>query len=387
MKLSIEIKKEYTRVDDLQIVYSGENYFTILRQLIGSAQERIHFQTYIFDGDETGELIANSLIAASLRGVQIFLLVDAFGSKNLPSELIRRMTDAGIHLRFFAPFSMIKNLRVGRRLHHKVITVDSKTSLVGGINIANKYHGDSKNTPWLDYAILVKGKLCADLNEICERIYFKKFHRKKKLSHHNGDNHLLARIRQNDHLRGKQQINRSYIKAIRSAQHTIHISGSYFLPGLVFRKELARASRRGVEVKLILAGVSDVPVFNSATRWLYDYLLRNKIKLYEWKESVLHGKAAVIDGVWLTIGSYNINHLSAAGSLELNVDVIDGKLAEELTLHFDSIIKTGCNEINPEKLNRSLLARFGRWLAYQSTRIFLKLLAIFPKSSFYNKDE
>jgi cardiolipin synthase len=375
--------EEYHKAAEIRLVHSGNDYFETLENLIHQAKHSLHLQTYIFDEDETGKNIANSLKAAASRGVKIHMMLDGYGSKSLSRKFSKDLRSSGIRLRYFAPFFSSQNIYFGRRLHHKVIVADKNTALIGGINIADKYHGSATETGWLDYAILIKGSICQEVDNICLHTYGRKLIWKQKKAKKIpkqilSDELISVRIRENDRLRRKNQISASYLQAIQNAKKSIYITGSYFLPGTRLRKALIRAAKHGVEVHLIMAGVSDVPVFQSATRWLYDLLFRNGIKIYEWEKSVLHGKVAVVDGNWATIGSFNLNHLSAYGSIELNIDVLDEQFSKSFQLHLKSVIETGCKQVFPIHQNNHWTAKLKRWGAYQLTRTTIKIVALFP---------
>lgn len=389
--------REYYPAASVRLVHSGNDYFDTLENIIHSAQHTLHLQTYIFDEDNTGKRIATALKAAASRGVAIAVLLDGFGSKSLSKKFVQELRAAGIDIRFFAPLLSTQSIYLGRRMHHKIVVADKSTALVGGINIADKYHGTATETPWLDYAIMLEGNACEELDMLCHNMYgirnrlrrlkLQRFLKKQTQDIAEDEERILVKIKQNDRLKGKNQISRSYIRAIRNAHSSIYITGSYFLPGTKLRKALVAASKRGVEVNLILAGVSDVPMFQAATTWLYDFLFRNGIKIHEWKKSVLHGKVAVIDDNWATVGSFNLNHLSAYGSIELNVDVPDEAFVKGFKEHLQSIIETGCEQAFPEKQNRRWTARLRRWFAYQLTRTFIKLMVIFPYVNPFKKFE
>lgn len=375
--------EEYRKAAEIRLVHSGNDYFETLENLIHSAKHTLHLQTYIFDEDETGRNIANSLKAAASRGVKVNMMLDGYGSKSLSRKFSKDLRLSGIRLRFFAPFFSSQNIYFGRRLHHKVIVADKNIALIGGINIANKYHGSETEPPWLDYAILIKGSICQEVDDICLHTYGRRFIWKQKKAKKVqkqilSSEHISVRIRENDRLRRKNQISGSYLQAIQNAKKSIYITGSYFLPGTKLRKALIKAAKHGVEVHLIMAGVSDVPVFQSATRWLYDLLFRNGIKIYEWEKSVLHGKVAVVDDNWSTIGSFNLNHLSAYGSIELNIDVLDEQFSKSFQLHLKSVIETGCKQVFPIHQNNHWTAKLKRWAAYQFTRTSIKIVALFP---------
>lgn len=391
-KKKISKADEYRKASSVKLLNSGNDYFESLEKLIHSAIHTLHIQTYIFEEDETGIRIAKALKEASFRGVKIYMIVDAFGSKSLSRKFVNDLRMCGIQLRFFSPLFSSQNIYLGRRLHHKVVISDQNTALIGGINIADKYHGSTGEPPWLDYAILLKGSVCQDIDKICLQVYGRKFIRKKKKNRLVPRQIFLnetisVRIRENDRLRRKNQITASYLNAIHNAKKTIYITGSYFLPGTKLRSALIKAAKRGVEVHLILAGISDVPVFQTATRWLYDLLFRNGIKIYEWEKSVLHGKVAVVDGEWATIGSFNLNHLSAYGSIELNADILDEPFSKAFQLHLMSVIETGCRQVFPNHQNNHWTARIKRWGAYQLTRLTIKTMLIFPVINPFKKFE
>lgn len=389
--------REYYPASRVRLVHSGNDYFDTLENIIRSAKHTIHLQTYIFDDDNTGKRIAVALKEAAQRGVAIALLLDGFGSQALSKKFVLDLQNSGIDIRFFAPFFSTQSIYLGRRMHHKIVVADKSTALIGGINIADKYHGTATESPWLDYAILLEGSVCKQLDMLCRNMYgirnrlrrirLQRFLKKQIQETEENEERILVKIKQNDRLKGKNQISRSYIRAIRNAHTCIYITGSYFLPGSKLRKALVAASKRGVEVNLILAGVSDVPLFQAATTWLYDFLFRHGIKIYEWKKSVLHGKVAVVDNNWATVGSFNLNHLSAYGSIELNIDVPDETFVKGFREHLKSTIETGCEQAFPEKQNNHWTARLKRWFAYQLTRTSIKMMVIFPYLNPFKKFE
>src|SRR3954464_5043471 len=205
----------YYVAESVQLVYSGTDFFEKLIALLQSANTIIHFQTYIYEEDQTGLQIANELKEAANRGVKIYMLLDAFGSKNLSQEFIADLKKSGIRIRFFAPLFSKNTVNFGRRLHHKVVVVDDHAALIGGINISNKYRGSVSTKPWLDYAILVKGAVCEKASKICSAILNKRFIFSTKFSRAIPfDYTTLIRFRQNDRLRGRRQISKGYLQAI-----------------------------------------------------------------------------------------------------------------------------------------------------------------------------
>ena len=382
--------EELHQIRDIRLVHSGTDYFETLENLINSAVYTLQLQTYIFNDDETGRKIAGALKNAASRGVEVSVMLDAYGSNSLSRKFVGDLRLAGIRLRFFSPFFSSQNIYFGRRLHHKVVVADREIALIGGINIADKYHGSSTEPAWLDYAILLNGNVCTTIDKICRQLFGRKFRKWKNNTIPNHDKsfkHTIVRIKRNDRFRRKNQISASYLHAIKNAKNSVYITGSYFLPGLRLRRALTNAVKRGVEVHLILAGVSDVPVFQLATRWLYDFLFRNGIKIYEWQTSVLHAKIAVVDDTWATIGSFNLNNLSAYGSIELNVDVLDKQFSEDFQLVLKEVIQNGCKPIFTENQNNHWPAKLKRWTAYRLTRTAIKAVVLFPYLNPFKKFE
>ena len=144
-----------------------------MKKMIREASHSIHLQTYIFEEDITGESIAAELISASLRGVEVYLLLDGYASRSLSDRFIQRLVSAGIHFRFFEPVWKSRSFYFGRRLHHKVLVTDAHTALVGGVNISDRYNDLPDDPAWLDWAIHVKGDAAVVLFRICVSIWVK----------------------------------------------------------------------------------------------------------------------------------------------------------------------------------------------------------------------
>lgn len=369
----------------VELVYSGKDYFTRLERFIRDAKSEIHIQTYIFDNDSIGTRIAEALKEAARRRVQIYILLDGFGSFSLPSKMINELKQSGINIRFFSPLFSASSFYLGRRLHHKVVVADAKIALIGGINIADKYHGTATEAPWLDYAVELNGSIAAPLQQLCRDIYFKKrrVSRKKIASIFHPQQETVVGIIQNDWLKRKNEISNAYIKSFRQAKKEIIIVGSYFLPGRRLTHALKKASKNKVQIKLILSGISDIALSRRATSYFFSRLLDHNIELYEWDKSVLHGKAAVVDQHWTTIGSFNLNNLSSYGSIEMNVEIDSVAFSNTYRLHLNQIIEQ-CHRITPESLKKrdTISSKFLDWLSYWTARLILIIVTYFPYKRF-----
>ncbi len=382
------LKKEGTILKNkkIELVHSGFDYFYRLEQIIKNAKTEIHLQMYIFEDDTTGNRIINRLIEAADRNVKIYLLLDGFGSYSLSSESVLRMKLSGIQLRFFSPLLSANSFYIGRRMHHKVIVADSRIALIGGINIADKYKGSDKNMAWLDYAVQVNDVNIAEpLRVLCQDIYQKKQRSRRKKIAAAFYNHekLQINILQNDWLKRKNEISDGYIKAIREAKEEIIIVGSYFLPGRKLSAALKKAARKKIRIKLILSGLSDINLARNATCHFYSKLLAFNMELYEWDKSILHGKAAVVDHKWTTIGSFNLNNLSSFASIEMNVAIHSESFAQDFQKHLQTII-IQCQRITPEslKLKDNLYSKIINWTSYWISRILLIFVTYLPYKRF-----
>lgn len=375
--------KYYHEADSVELVLSGENYFEVLESMIDNCQKSLHLQTYIFQTDETGMRIVEALRRAAARGVKICVLADAYASRNFSKRVVRELRSLGIRIRFFSPLFSTESLYFGRRLHHKTVVADRTTGLTGGINIANKYRG-LEQAAWLDYAVLTKGPVNEYLDLLCESFYTKKrikalrdWERKQLWKAKDGG--PLLRFRRNDWLKRKNDIHKTYAEAIIGAEKCITLVASYFLPGRIFRKLLQEAAERGVEIRIILAGRSDSSTVRLAEHYLYDFYLRNKIRIFEWGESVMHGKAMVVDDKWATVGSYNLNFLSHYISIELNADILDTAFAQTFTTHLDGIMSNRCKAIEFTGAKTSFTMRIKTWLAFHFYRWLMSVVVIHKK--------
>jgi cardiolipin synthase len=265
--------------------------------------------------------------------------------------------------------------------------VDGNTALIGGINIAQKYEGSKLETPWLDFAVKVSGPICSDVLHICESVFKKKERQKfKQLYHHHikikaEKQNVSMRLLQNDWVRKNIEISTFYRHSIKHSTQSLVIVASYFLPGNRMRFLLRKAAERGVKITLLLSGKSDVGLMKHAANYLYPFLLRNNIEVYEWKTSVLHGKIMLVDDKLTTVGSYNINALSDYGSLELNVLVDDIKFNMETQNNITQLLKEDCQKINKSdyKKQQHFYQQMINWFSYQLTRTSLKLLFFFMR--------
>ncbi len=376
-------KALFSNKNKARLVPGGAPFFKTLHQLIAGAKHSIHLQTYIFSNDATGSKIADALMAAAKKGVAVYLLADGYASDNISKPFIQQLEAAGVHFRFFEPVFRSEHFYFGRRLHHKVAVFDNRCAVISGSNIADRYNDLPGHPAWFDMAILVEGDAALEIYDICLKIWEKDKAEKNLLKRKLADifNHIAkedavgVRVLQNDWVRRKQEIFFAYHKLFKESKTSITIVCSYFLPGLSLRNRLIKAVKRGVEVKVVLGSISDVAISKHAERWLYRWMLRNNITIYEYQPTVLHAKVAVVDDDLLIIGSYNINDLSALASVEMNVLVKDAELAAELKAGIEQIIQTKCLLIDKTNYKTGLFSLKHLWQAicYYAVALFVTL--------------
>jgi cardiolipin synthase len=288
-----------------------------------------------------------------------------------------------VNFRWFEPLIQGRNFYVGRRLHHKILVADGHYGLVGGVNISNHYNDLQGEPAWLDWAILVEGEISMALYHRCTQMWY-------RITRVNIpafppppliNEDCLMRMRVNDWVRNKNQISKSYIEMFRKADRSITIMSSYCLPGRVFRRNLRLAVSRGVRVRIIMTKVSDVALAKWAERFFYPWLLKRNIEVYEYRRKVLHAKLATYDNKWVTIGSYNVNDLSAYASIELNLDVDNEIFATHVEQSLNEIIERDCDVITTASLQRkeNFISRLLYRLAFGTFRLGLYLFTFYFK--------
>ncbi len=384
------MKRAYRKTDfvpgnTVRISRSGGEFFEHLRHIIRAARYEIHIQIYIWEPDETGREISRLLIEAAARGVAVYLILDAFGSVKLrkDKEWCRAWHDAGIRFRFFGEPLTGKKVNIGRRMHHKFVIVDGRRTIVTGRNIADRYNDMPGRDAWLDFAAFVDGPAAVHLRRIAllfwpraQRFRIPVFPEWLELSPL-GD--VPVKIARNDFFRGIYEMYNSYLDAFERAESDITAVAAYFLPGRRMRMALQHAAGRGARVRLLFSRYSDVPLANHATQYLYSWLFRCGVEIYEWYSSIVHGKVAVVDQKWATVGSYNLNYLSALESVELNYIFWDEKVAGELRTVINRILDEESEKIRAENYNKnhSLLKQFKEWSAFVIFRSLLRFLLFF----------
>ena len=377
--------------NQLMLLQNGAAFFPQLCADIDAAQHSICLETYIFAADETGRMVANALQRAATRGVAVRILLDGFGSADLPQHWIDELRATGVDAQWFrraiSPFTLRRSRKRRLfRLHRKLAVMDGEVAFVGGINIINDApeYADL-TTPRLDYAVRIQGEAVGEIHAAMRRLWglvlWANFRRRNKdirrfilgKTEHADAPDFAFLLR--DNLRHRRDIERAYLKAITGAQQEIIIANAYFLPGRVFRRALKRAARRGIRVMLLLQGKVEYRLQHYATHALYGQLLAAGVEIYEYRASYLHAKVAVVDGQWATVGSSNIDPFSLLLAREANLAVRDAEFAGELRASLLAAINNDSVHIGDEyRRTRNFLARLAARLSYGAIRLLIGLL-------------
>jgi len=384
--------------NQLMLLQNGAEFFPQLCADIDAAQHSIHLETYIFAADETGRMVADALQRAAARGVVVRVLLDGFGSAELPQHWVDELRIAGIEVQWFrrevSPFTLRRSRKRRLfRLHRKLAVMDGEVAFVGGINFINDIsEHDNFSSPRLDYAVRVQGALAGEIHAAMRRLWgvvswanFRKRGKEIRRLVLEKEEHAAApeiTFLLRDNLRHRRDIERAYLKAITGAQREIIIANAYFLPGRAFRRALKQAARRGVRVVLLLQGKVEYRLQHYATHALYEQLLAADVEIYEYQVSYLHAKVAVVDGQWATVGSSNIDPFSLLLAREANLAIRDSGFAGELRASLLAAIHDDAVRIGNEYGGtRNFFGRLVARLSYGVVRLLTGVLGYRRRSS------
>ena len=341
--------------DKVRLLENGDEFFPRVLEVIAAARHEILLETFILFEDEVGSALQAALIAAAERGVEVDLTVDGYGSHGLSRDFVDALTAAGVRLRVFDPSPQILGMRsrMFRRMHRKLLVVDGAHAFVGGINFAVDHLTDHSPRAKRDYAVELGGPAVAEIRAYMQAtIADPGFSPGRRAGRINADRAQDGRIRLviRDNRRHRDDIEIEYRRAIRAARREIIIANAYFFPGYRLLRALHAAARRGVRVLLLLQGQPDKPYTTFAARMLYRYLTSAGVRIYEYCERPFHGKVAVVDHDWATVGSSNLDPLSLSLNLEANVVVRDARFTAQLRERLLALIQRECRAIEAAEL-------------------------------------
>jgi cardiolipin synthase len=377
--------------NQITLLQNGEAYFPAIEAALDRAVHEIYLESYIFANDNTGRRIAEALRRAAFRGVKTHVLIDGFGSKNLPKTMVDYLVTAGVMVLKFRPKISPWTLRRQRlrRLHRKIVVVDQEIAFVGGINIIDDMDMPGQTSPRYDYAVSVEGPMVKQIHDSTRRVWSRVAWTRLRPSW-GRDNYRQApsteprgRMRSaflvRDNIRHRRDIEDAYLQAIEQAQFEIILANAYFLPGLNFRHALLDAAGRGVRVILLLQGRVEYRLLHYASHALYGSFLDAGMEIYEYHKSLMHAKVAVIDEHWATVGSSNLDPFSLLLSLEANVVVDDENFAKKLKHSLEQAIKMGARRIFENSWRtQPIRLRLASWLSYGLVRFMIGMAGYAP---------
>ncbi len=339
-----------------EILNNGDEIFPAMTDAIRDAKVTVNLEAYIFKDDRAGKLVAEALMEAARRGVEVRVLVDGTGSK-FAGPLLARLRRAGVKTAVFRPIRLWSLLKIARRTHRKILVVDGAVSFTGGFCIADQWLGDARNPKeWRDMMVRATGPVSAQMQAIFsedwtfttgEILAGEKFYPRlapageipaQAIKVSRGDSSSLAAM--------------LHYVTVQSARRSIHIQNAYFVPTRQIRQALIQAARRGVDVRIMVPGRHiDEPLVRMASRRHYGELLAAGVRIFEYNRTMMHQKDAVIDGIFSTIGSINFDARSLHENAEESFAFYDRELGARLEAVFAADEKH-CREITYERWKR-----------------------------------
>ena len=340
-----------TANNDVKLLINGEDKFPVLVKALLNAKNHIHLEYYIYENDITGNEIAEILIKKAKEGVEVRFMYDDFGSHGLGKSFIQRLKRAGIQT---APFYKIKwyalASRINYRNHRKIIIIDGKVSFVGGINMSDKYRNDleTKNrlywrdthlmitgqaTAYLQYLFVCDWNFCSNTKLAYSEVYFPDTSQQEIIEND------VVQIAASGPDSAQPLIFYSLLEAISCAKKSIYITSPYFIPGESLMDALIIAIQSGLDVKVLIPGISDSKMVNTAASAYYTELLQYGAKIYKYNKGFVHAKTMVIDNDLSIIGSANMDYRSFDLNFEVNAMVYSKNIANQLTVAFEDDLK------------------------------------------------
>jgi cardiolipin synthase len=336
-----------------EILNNGDAIFPAMTEAIRNARMTVNLESYIFKDDKAGAIIADALIDAARRGVEVRVMVDGTGSSH-SWAILDRMKAAGVKAYVYHPIRLWSLYKIGRRSHRKILVVDGAVSFTGGFCIANDWLGDARNPKeWRDMMVRATGPVSAQMQAIFsenwtyttgEILAGDKFYPRiapagdlqaQAIKVSRGDSSSLAEM--------------LFILAIQSARKSVHIQNAYFVPDAQIREALVQAAKRGVDVRVMVPGRHiDMPLVRMASRRHYGELLTGGVRILEYNRTMMHNKDAVIDGIFSTIGSINFDQRSLRENAEESLSFYDRDFAARLEATFANDEKS-CREVTYKK--------------------------------------
>ncbi|PWT77827.1 MAG: cardiolipin synthase B [Chloroflexi bacterium] len=347
----------------LTVFSYGRDLYDAMLAAIDAAKERIYIESFIWKADEVGQEFKKHLIQKAAEGIEVYVLIDAFGNLVVPNEF--KAFPPPIHeLKYQAIVRPLQVLDPRRYAldHRKLLVVDGQISFIGGYNIGSLYASE-----WRDTHLRITGPTAADIGQSFEDFWNRNAPRRKRIPHHY-QRHFdsLIRMHGNSALRLTFPIRDMYIEAIDCAEHHIYVTNAYFVPDHVLLDALKGAAARGVDVQVLVPWRSNHVIADWLARGYFTDCMKKGIRIFCYKRAMIHAKTCTIDGQWSTVGTANLDRLSSVGNYEINAEIY----SQEVACQMDALFE--CDKTNAIELS---LPRWQRrsWLAILSERVLAPL--------------
>ncbi len=333
----------FTENNYVHLLKSGEEIFQTIFDSIANAQHIICIEFYIFKNDDTGKKLAALLKEKAREGVSVYLLYDHFGSFLTSRGFWSDLKNAGVKVRVSHPFKWTAPRGYIYRNHKKLLIIDGAKAVTGGFNIADEYHGyfKKRKMTWRDTGIYLEGPVAYTLLNIFQKSW--STWKGETINWHPEHEALIHGVPVipifANSGRAKRRMRRLLIYSIKNAKNSILLTTAYFIPSKRILRALVHAAQRGVSLKLLLPGESDVRSVFYAGRSYFSRLLKAGAEIYNYQGAVLHAKTTVFDGCWSIIGSANFDYQSLSRNEESNVGVFDGDFSTHMTEAFQTDLK------------------------------------------------
>jgi len=339
----------WTTGNRFELLENGEAFFPAAFAAIENARSEVLLETFILYEDKVGLALHAVLCEAARRGVQVDVTVDAYGSSGLSEAFLSGLKSAGARLHVFDPTRRLWGRRAVpfRRLHRKLLVVDGEVGFVGGINFSADHLMDFGAEAKQDYAVRARGPIVQEIRRLArETLHLEPVSAQRFGAPPTDAQDGLAAMVVRDNRHHRDDIERHYRLALRTARREVIIANAYFYPGYRLIRALRRAARRGVQVHLVLQGQPDMAWAAFFARTLYQHLISAGVRVHEYCARPMHSKVAVVDEDWATVGSSNLDPLSLWLNLEANVVMRDRAFAAVLRGHLQQLMRENCREMS-----------------------------------------
>ena len=397
------MKQRWTDDNHFELLENGEAFFPRVFAAIDAARHEVLIETFILFEDKVGLALRDSLVAAARRGVRVVLLIDGWGSHELTDDFLASLGEAGVTVNMYDPQPWFAGWRpkMLRRMHRKITVIDGTLAFVGGINFSADHLADFGPEAKQDYSVAINGPVVDDihrfvLSQAPRRGWLRHWWTNRRQNNAQRLNSVAWRGAREtagdaakagaqasfvvrDNRLHRKSIEHHYRLAIRLARQRVIIANAYFFPGFRLLRDLRKAARRGVDVQLVLQGKPDMAIVRIAARLLHEDLLQAGVRIHEYCERPLHGKVALVDEQWATIGSSNLDPLSLSLNLEANVMIRGSSFNACLAERLQSLIEEKCREVKLEATpSAPAWSKLRSFFLYHALRMYPKLIDWLP---------